>query len=145
MANGSNLYKSTLIEGISSKGVFNENKPLSEIELGFSQENISTVHKGMLKVTTGSQGTLRNYFADFPVETAAKTGTAEENKNRPSHSWFAGFAPYDNPQIAVVVLVPFGEGSSAPAIKTAKDAIFEYMGCNMTYDNGGIFENKLAE
>ena len=145
LANGSNLYKSTLIEGISSKGVFNENKPLSEIELGFSQENINTVHEGMLQVTTGSQGTLRNYFADFPVETAAKTGTAEENKNRPSHSWFAGFAPYDNPQIAVVVLVPFGEGSSAPAIKTAKDAIFEYMGCNMTYDNGGIFENKLAE
>ncbi len=145
LANGKYLYKSTLVEGISSNGVFNENKPSAEDELGFSQENINIVHEGMLQVTTGSQGTLRNYFADFPVETAAKPGTAEENKNRPSHSWFAGFAPYNDPQIAVVVLVPFGEGSSAPAIKTAKDAILEYMGCNITYHNGGIFENKLAE
>ncbi len=145
LSNGRYLYKSTLIEGIGSNGIFSENKPLHETELGFSEENINTVHEGMLRVTEGDHGTLRKYFADFPVKTAAKTGTAEENKNRSSHSWFAGFAPYDKPQIAVVVLVPFGEGSSAPAVKTAKDAILEYMGCNIKYNNGGIFENKLAE
>ena len=145
LANGKYLYKSTLIEGTGENGTFKEAVPSVEEELGFSQENIDIVHEGMLQVTTGSQGTLRNYFSDFPVLTAAKTGTAEENKNRPSHSWFAGFAPFDDPQIAVVVLVPFGEGSSAPAIKTAKDIIQEYMGYNQIYDSGNIFESKLAE
>ena len=145
LANGKYLYKSTLIEGTSNNGTFKESSPSIEEELGFSEENINIVHEGMLQVTKGSQGTLRTYFSDFPVLTAAKTGTAEENKNRPSHSWFAGFAPYDDPQVAVVVLVPFGEGSSAPAIKTAKDIILEYMGYNCQYDNGSIFENNLAE
>ena len=42
---------------------------------------------------------------------AAKSGTAEENKNNSSHSWFVGFAPYDNPQIAVTVMIPFGDVS----------------------------------
>ena len=98
----------------------------------------------MLMVTEGDKGTLRSHFKGFPVRTAAKTGTAEENKKRPSHSWFAGFAPYDNPQIAVVVLIPFGEGKSAPAINTGKEAILEYMGFNYEHKNGGIYENVLA-
>ena len=75
---------------------------------------------------------------------AAKTGTAEEDKRRPSHSWFAGFAPYNNPQIAVAVMVPFGEGSGAPAINTAKDIILEYMGFNYKADKGNMFNTELA-
>ena len=59
----------------------------------FKEENLQAVYQGMYLVTNGSHGTLRTAFNDLPVKVAAKTGTAEEDKNRSSHTWFVCFAP----------------------------------------------------
>ena len=144
LANEETLYKSTLVEKTVKYGNEEFNYPVQQGRLEFDGDNLSAVKEGMYMVTHGSRGSLRNYFRDFPVEVAAKTGTAEEDKRRPSHSWFAGFAPYNNPQIAVAVMVPFGEGSGAPAINTAKDIILEYMGFNYKADKGNMFNTELA-
>lgn len=98
----------------------------------------------MLLVTQGSKGTLRTVFKDFPIDVAAKSGTAEENKNLSSHVWFVGFAPYDDPQIAVTVMIPFGDVTGSPAAVVARNVIGEYMGLNYQSDSG-YMENYLTE
>lgn len=66
------------------------------------------------------------------VQVAGKTGTAQDQKGQPPHAWFTGFAPADNPQVAVVVIVENGgtEGSeatggevAAPIAKSVMEAV----------------------
>ena len=57
----------------------------------------------MKGVTSESGGTAYSTFAGFNIEVAGKTGTAQVGNK--TNGWFAGFAPYDNPEIAVVVIV----------------------------------------
>ena len=84
----------------------------------------------MLLVTSGSKGTLRGVFSGFPIKVAAKSGTAQQIGSRSEHTLFVGFAPYDNPQIAITVLIPFGNDTSSPAANIAKEVIGEYLGLN---------------
>ncbi|MPM49626.1 hypothetical protein SDC9_96356 [bioreactor metagenome] len=108
------------------------------------QEYLDAVYEGMKLVTKGSSGTLRNVFKDYPIDIAAKSGTAEENKNKSSHVWFVGFAPYDDPQIAVTVMIPFGDVTGSPAAVVAKNIIGEYMGLNYS-SSSDYMENHLSE
>ncbi len=130
LANGGLRYKLSLIKG--TKGIqdssINYNSPFLEKELDLNPANLKAVYDGMLGVTSGSQGTLRSIFANFPIKVAGKTGTAEESNKRPSHTWFTGYAPFDNPQIAVVVMIPFGESTENPAPKIAREIFAEYFG-----------------
>jgi penicillin-binding protein 2 len=61
---------------------------------------------GMKMVVT--RGTASGYFRGFEYSVAGKTGTAQQVAERPAHSSFGGFAPADDPQIAVYVNIPFG-------------------------------------
>ncbi|MBN1634765.1 MAG: penicillin-binding protein 2 [Ignavibacteria bacterium] len=60
------------------------------------------VKRGMYLVVNGGSGTARNVKSGG-YSLAGKTGTAQNTKGN-NHSWFVGFAPFDNPQIAVCVL-----------------------------------------
>ena len=51
------------------------------------------------------------------------------------YTWFVGFAPYEDPQIAVTVMIPFGEASSSPAAVVGREIIGEYMGLNYEPEN----------
>ncbi|MDF2595957.1 MAG: pbpA 1 [Clostridia bacterium] len=130
LANGETRYRTNLIKGIRGDGdtVMTPTQPVVEEELRIAPETLQSVREGMLSVTMGSRGTLRQFFKDFPIQVAAKTGTAEEANSRPSHTWFAGFAPYEQPQIAVVIMIPFGESTSGPATVMAKEIMEEYFG-----------------
>lgn len=147
IANNGIRYKTSIINGIKEYGATDINyyAPKIESNIDISSDTFRIVKEGMYQVTHGTQGSLRNYFKEFPVEVAAKTGTAEEAKNMPSHSWFAGFAPYDNPQIAVVVMVPYGELPQSPATKTAQDIITAYFGLNKNKVNKNIYENGMIQ
>ncbi|MDD6213194.1 MAG: penicillin-binding transpeptidase domain-containing protein [Clostridiales bacterium] len=67
------------------------------------------VHKGMYRVV--AQGDHRSEFTSS-LKIAGKTGTAEENKMRPNHATFVGYAPYDNPEYAIAVTIPYGFSST---------------------------------
>lgn len=88
--------------------VLSETKPEEPVvveEVPVSQENLKLVQAGMRAVCS-SEGTGRS-FANYGVAVAAKTGTAEI----PGHSdnvTFIGYAPYDNPEIAVAVVLEYG-------------------------------------
>ncbi|MBR5467991.1 MAG: peptidoglycan glycosyltransferase, partial [Firmicutes bacterium] len=146
LANGGTRYTMHLIDRVeTSDGIVTEQKePVIETQLDIKQENLNAVYRGMLAVTQGERGTLRNVFRNFPVDVAAKSGTAQENLSRSSHTWFVCYAPYDDPQIAVTVMIPFGENTSSPAAVVAREVIAEYMGLNYKAENG-YMNNNLAQ
>lgn len=146
LANGGTRYKMHLLDKVKSSdgSVTEEVEETVENVMDIKPENLEAVYEGMRLVTQGTKGTLRTVFKDFPIDVAAKSGTAEENKNNSSHVWFVGFAPYDDPQIAVTVMIPFGDVSGSPAAVTAKNIIAEYMGLNYE-SSSGYMENYLTE
>ena len=97
------------------------------------------VQQGMRLAVTDPTGTLHNYFSDDSIAIAGKTGTAEycddvaRANHRcdfglwPSHAWTLAYAPYDDPEIAIVAFAYNGtEGSTvaAPIVRKVLDAYF---------------------
>ena len=106
--------------------------------LTFNQNNINAVLEGMRSVTDEG-GTASSVFRGFDIEVGGKTGSAEAGPN--VNAWFAGFAPYNNPEIAVVVMVENG-GHGYYTAEVAKEIIAEYFGMNI--NSGEIQENNSA-
>lgn len=146
LANGGTLYKLHMVDHIQNAdgSLYQQTDEIVENVTTFQEENLQTVYEGMRLVAYGSRGTLRRQFDDLPVEVAVKTGTAEEDKNRSSHTWFVCFAPVDDPQIAITVMIPFGEGSGALAQEVAKSIIREYLGLDYQPQNTAM-QTILAE
>ena len=72
-------------------------------------------------------GTAASNFGGFPYDIAGKTGTAENSQGR-DHGWFVGYAPFDNPQISVAVVVEqggFGAVSAVPIGRKIMEAYFQ--------------------
>ena len=67
-------------------------------------------------------GTARD-FANYPVKIGAKTGTAQNSGN--DHTTFVCFAPYDNPEIAIAVVIAHGK-SGTLSKNVARDIMNEY-------------------
>ena len=67
-------------------------------------------------------------FKYFDIPVGGKTGSAEAGQN--VNAWFAGFAPFDNPEIAVVVMVENG-GHGFYTAEVAREIIAEYFGMNI--------------
>ena len=74
------------------------------------------IHEGMRQVSHTVDGTARYYFLDYPIEVGSKTGTTEafysgpvqHASNEPvTNATYVGYAPFDNPEIAITVIVPY--------------------------------------
>ncbi len=109
IANGGTLYELTLIDRIynADGSLYKEQEPTVTRVNEFKEGTIDTVHEGMIEVTTGARGTARSFYYNFPVLVGGKTGTAQQDLERASHAVFASFAPADDPEIAIVVVLPF--------------------------------------
>lgn len=98
-------------------------------------ESIQIAREGMRMATSEAGGTAYSRFKDFKVEVAGKTGSAEagkdENQKDIVNAWFVCFAPYENPEVAVVVLVENG-GHGNYAAEVARDVLDQYFGMNET-------------
>jgi penicillin-binding protein 2 len=135
LVNGGSRYKLHLVKKVLNPDgtVKKETQPelLSKVEL--SPENIAAVKEGMRKVTEEG-GTASSAFANFPIPTGGKTGSAsvgefQRKQGRAAYGWYVSFAPFDDPQIAVVVVVYNGGhgGYVAPVARAIYD---EYFGLN---------------
>lgn len=102
-------------------------------EITLNQEYINAVKQGMKSVTSDTSGTAYVRFKNFNIEVGGKTGSAEAGKDASGkdlvNAWFAGFAPYDDPEIAVVVMVENG-GHGNYTAEAVRDIIAEYFGMN---------------
>lgn len=125
IANGGTRYKATLLNEVMNytldQSVFLNNGTVLN-KLDISDANLDTVKEGMLSVA--EEGTARTYFANYAIKVAGKTGTAQTTGA--DHSVFTVFAPYDNPQIAISVVVEHGQFSytTGPVAKAMLDAYF---------------------
>lgn len=109
----------------------------SEENLNIQKENLKTVLEGMQSVTEEG-GTAYSVFKDFPIQVGGKTGSAEAGNDK-TNAWFVGFAPYENPEIAVVVLVENGAHGYYSA-EVTKEIMEAYFGLNEE-----IVEDKTAK
>ena len=97
-------------------------------DVKISDEAINAIFAGMRSVTGDRGGTVYGTFNNFPIEVAGKTGTATSG-NGSDNAWFVGFAPYDNPEIAVVIIVEHG-GHGYFTAGAVKDIMEMYFGFN---------------
>ena len=142
LANQGVRYKATFMNRVVSddyRSLLAENNPqvLSTYEI--SQEAVAAYMKGMCSVASENGGTAYSTFKDYPIQVAAKTGTAEVIKGASDNAAFIMFAPADDPQIAIAVYgEKAGHGSSLAAIARAiTDVYFDVdeIGDVLTYEN----------
>ncbi|SCW27256.1 penicillin-binding protein 2 [Ruminococcaceae bacterium YRB3002] len=102
------------------------------VDIGISDENIQAVRRAMRCVVTGTsqwRSTARNQFNNFPVEVVCKTGTAEtgyeEIRKEYSNGLFICYAPKENPEVAIALVVEKGEWG-ASTIVIAKKLLAAY-------------------
>lgn len=147
IANGGNNVNVSIVKTIQnadgtevSKDEINENV---KEKLGLTEENtenitlnkdyVNAVREGMKSVTSGESGTAYVRFKDFNIKVGGKTGSAEAGKdangNDIVNAWFAAFAPYDDPEIAVVVMVENG-GHGNYTAEAVRNIMAEYFGMN---------------
>ena len=95
-------------------------------QLPVTADHLSVIQDSLHKVTSAAYGTAYQPFEGFDVPVAGKTGTAESGQEKP-HAWFVGYAPADEPEIAIAVVVEHtGEGSvfAAPLWRQVAEAYF---------------------
>ena len=140
VANGGTLYKPKLVMNVSdpSGKIIQDYKPEVLGTLPVSPENLNIVREGMHMVVADRKGTAYNRITLRSVSVAGKTGTAEYGEPiavkdgkevRRSHAWFTAFAPYEKPEIAVVVLLEGGQESlegSTFAVPVADEILKAY-------------------
>ena len=120
LANGGTHYKPYLVERITdAQGEVVESfAPQVLAEQNFDNSALSAIRQGMQLAASGSQ------FRGLPFKVAGKTGTAEE-WGKDNHAWWVGYAPYDNPEIAIVVFLEHG-GLGLRGAEVARDIIDYY-------------------
>jgi penicillin-binding protein 2 len=106
------------------------------VNLGFKPENVAVIHQGLIGVA--KEGTAARVFVGTPYQSAGKTGTAQAvtigqkdkynasklEEHQRDHALYMAFAPADNPQIAVAIVVEnagFGAAQAAPIARRVFD------------------------
>ncbi|MDD4895566.1 MAG: penicillin-binding protein 2 [Atribacterota bacterium] len=108
---------------ISQSGeIIKEFEPQLINKIDISQNTFQIIKEGMKKVVENGTGRLANIEE---IKIAGKTGTAQ-NPQGENHAWFIGFAPYDNPEICVTVLIEHGGDGSTVAAPLAGNIIRKY-------------------
>ncbi len=126
IANGGHPYKPQLILKTTQKNdadiketPYNQQQP----EKILDSNSIEIVRQGMREaVEYGSARRLQ----ELPVTSAGKTGTAQFGTEDKTHAWFTAFAPYENPEVAITVLVEAGGGGHETALPVALETLKWY-------------------
>ncbi len=113
--------------------------------LGIETQYLDAIKRGMLSVTSQTGGTANYIFKNSNIQVAGKTGTAQV-AGKQNNGIFVGFAPYDNPKIAVVAIIEGGgEGTyTAHVVKPIMDEYFKISTEDNANDKGqNIVENSV--
>ena len=148
IANGGTVVNPTIIKSVLKsdgteiskeeiKNYTNEKLGIENTDDGItiSDESINVAKEGMRMAASEAGGTAYNIFKNFNIEVAGKTGSAEAGKDSSGNdlvnAWFVCFAPYENPEVAVVVMIENG-GHGNYAAEVARDVLTQYFGMNQT-------------
>lgn len=130
IANGGTRYRTHIIKSVHSSTDGNtifESKPTAAENVEVSEDILNAVRQGMRGVT--DEGSAKKIFSGYPIEVGGKTGTAQISKKASNNALFVSFAPFENPEIAVAVVIEHGfRGANAAYV--ARDIYDEYFGIN---------------
>lgn len=130
VANGGKIYRPHLARAITDNSgeILKEFSPDLLEQVNVDPEYLQMVRKGMRQTVT--DGTARSLSA-LPIAVAGKTGTSQFDSGdlKNTHAWFISFAPYDNPRIALAVLIELGGEGSGAAVPVAAD-VYKWYGEN---------------
>ncbi|MBE5909608.1 MAG: peptidoglycan glycosyltransferase [Pseudobutyrivibrio sp.] len=131
IANSGTVYNLTLLDSVrdTDGNILESYSPTvrNQIDVLDSSE-WDAIHYGMRMVCESLSS-----FDNFSIEVAGKTGTAQQVKTRPNHALFIGYAPYDNPQVAIATRIAYGY-TSHNAAEVSKDILAYYFGVSATED-----------
>jgi penicillin-binding protein 2 len=135
LVNGGNRYKLHLIKKVldPNGAVKKEIQPEILNKINLSPENVAAVKSGMQKVTEEG-GTAAAAFRNYSIPTGGKTGSASVSEGQTKHGraaygWYLGFAPLNNPEIAVCVVI-YDSGHGANVAPVARAIYDQYFGLN---------------
>lgn len=130
-ADGTQVSKEEINEYVNAKFDISNDEQSEEIYL--NSDYLNAVKEGMRTVTSGESGTAYVRFRNFNIEVGGKTGSAEAGQDKDGkdivNAWFAAFAPYNDPEIAVVVMVENG-GHGNYTAEAVRNIMAEYFGMN---------------
>lgn len=125
IANGGQRYKVNLIKNIRSSvdsSIIAEFPPQVVEEIDMNSSVLGAVKNGMRRVV--DEGSASNIFAGYPIQIGGKTGTAQVG-NGSNNALFVAYAPFDEPEIAISVVLEHGiRGTNAASV--AKDVFDLY-------------------
>ena len=126
VANNGVAYKPHLVRAIENPDDPNDRREVKTepiVNLKVDSDVIRTVQAGMRQaVAGGTAAELRS----FPVKVCGKTGTAEFANETQTHAWFTAYAPCDDPQIVVTVMIEGGGEGSDVALPATKRILEQY-------------------
>ncbi len=126
LGNNGIVYRPRLVSHmISSDGDTTVVAPEVVGHMPIEKENLDILREGLIGVTTNENGTAR-IAAIKGITVAGKTGTAQ-NPHGDDHAWFVCFAPAENPQIAVAVIVENAGHGGSVAAPLARKVIEKYL------------------
>ncbi len=125
LANGGTLFKPQIVKEIvdKDKNIIEEFSPAVIRDNFIDKDNLDIVKEGMRGTVTYGSATVLN---SLPVKAAAKTGTAEIPREGYYHSWITVFAPYDDPQIVLTLMIEEGLGMHVAVAPTVKEVLEWY-------------------
>lgn len=141
LANSGTVYNLTLLDKLTDTDgtVLEEYQPDALNTVDAAQSSWDAVHTGMRLVAENT--TVLNELSALGLNVAGKTGTAQQSTSHPNHALFMGYAPYENPEIAVVVRIANGY-TSANAANVAANVFKYYFGLE---DSESIVNGTAAE
>jgi len=130
IANGGKVYQPRVVKAIMAPDgrVVKEFKPVIKDRVDAPKSTITFLRQALPGVTESGSG--KEPFAGFPLDVipvASKTGSAQVTGNKVATSWFASYAPADNPRYAVVMMVTqggTGSRTSGPSVRGIYEALF---------------------
>lgn len=125
IVNGGTRYQTHLLKAVSDFSTGKVEKTAEAVVLDtvdISDEHLELIKRGMKSVV--EDGTAASVFVNYPYSVGGKTGTAQRGGNGSDNAVFAGFAPYENPEIVVSVIIENGEHSYTAT--TVAKSVFDY-------------------
>ncbi|MBO7217564.1 MAG: hypothetical protein J6V50_02570 [Clostridia bacterium] len=123
LASEGTRYKPNLIEKVVSydmRELYDEIEPTKIVKFDIDSKVISAVKAGMLSVT--EDGTGSAVFGKYSIKVGGKTGTSQVS-GKTEHSVFIAFAPFDNPEIAISVILE--HANSTPSVTSVAKAMLD--------------------
>ena len=144
LVNGGNRYQTHLLKTVKSSDFSEtvyeyEAQPVETLDL--DPAYVEAVKKGMWEVANDEESTVDQYLSNLAVEVGAKTGSAQVSADENANAVFVLFAPYDDPEIVVSMVVE-GGASGANLASAAGEIVNYYFGSEHTMESIGT-ENTL--